>query len=346
VWELGCLPWLLSCQHRQRHPFTGADPGGWGWSDLSGAVPDADDTPGALLALDAIRKSPKITALERSEIAQASAMGLTWLMDMQNDDGGWPTFCRGCGRLPFDRSGADLTAHALRAMCAWRNDFHPDAFERAAMKAFRYLERHQKPSGAWAPLWFGNQEVENEENLVYGTAKVLLAYSDWGRLESRSAQRGRDALISLQRPDGSWGSQGMREIGEKSETGSLEETALAIEALVTWKDVAPVGVALERGLEWLMTCVEEDQHLRASPIGFYFAKLWYYESAYPLVFSTAALGRAARALISESPWLSSKPEYGAPGGPQGVSPANDDRTAKTAVTSVSSTGAADPPVAF
>src|SRR5687767_14128459 len=37
------LDWLLKCQHRKPHPFTGADPGGWGWSDLSGAVPDADD---------------------------------------------------------------------------------------------------------------------------------------------------------------------------------------------------------------------------------------------------------------------------------------------------------------
>jgi squalene-hopene/tetraprenyl-beta-curcumene cyclase len=47
------LAWLLSCQHRQRHPYTGAAPGGWGWSNLPGAVPDADDTPGALLALAA-----------------------------------------------------------------------------------------------------------------------------------------------------------------------------------------------------------------------------------------------------------------------------------------------------
>src|SRR5687768_15919406 len=46
-----CRDWLLSCQHTKRHPFTGADAGGWGWSDLSGAVPDADDTPGTLLAL-------------------------------------------------------------------------------------------------------------------------------------------------------------------------------------------------------------------------------------------------------------------------------------------------------
>ena len=35
----------MSCQNQQTHPFTGAAPGGWGWTDLSGAVPDADDTP-------------------------------------------------------------------------------------------------------------------------------------------------------------------------------------------------------------------------------------------------------------------------------------------------------------
>lgn len=342
VGELGCLPWLLSCQHRQRHAFTGADPGGWGWSDLSGAVPDADDTPGALLALDAIRKSPRTTALERSEIAQAAAMGLTWLIDLQNDDGGWPTFCRGWGKLPFDRSGADLTAHALRAMRTWRDDFHPDAFERAAIRAFRYLERHQHAGGAWEPLWFGNQEAAAEANVVYGTAKVLLAYADWGRLDARSAVLGRGALISLQRADGSWGSSGIREAGAKAKTGSLEETALAIEALLNWKDVAPVGVALSRGLDWLMTAVEDDQHLRASPIGFYFAKLWYYESAYPLVFSTAALGRAVRALVSESPWLPSQPAYVAAGGVQGASPIIDELSAKTAAIQVSSTGPVDP----
>ena len=32
-----------------------------------------------------------------------------------------------------------------------------------------------------------------------------------------------------------------------------------------------------------------------APIGFYFAKLWYYERAYPLVFAVGALGRVASA---------------------------------------------------
>ena len=43
--------WHLSCQHLARHPFTGAEPGGWGWTDLTGAVPDSDDTPTAMLAM-------------------------------------------------------------------------------------------------------------------------------------------------------------------------------------------------------------------------------------------------------------------------------------------------------
>src|SRR5262249_138118 len=43
--------WLLRQQFQERHPYTGADSGAWGWTHLPGSVPDADDTSGALLAL-------------------------------------------------------------------------------------------------------------------------------------------------------------------------------------------------------------------------------------------------------------------------------------------------------
>src|SRR5579884_2063240 len=42
--QVGIRPW-------GRHPYTGASPGGWAWTDLAGGVPDCDDTPGAILAL-------------------------------------------------------------------------------------------------------------------------------------------------------------------------------------------------------------------------------------------------------------------------------------------------------
>jgi squalene-hopene/tetraprenyl-beta-curcumene cyclase len=40
--------------------------------------------------------------------------------------------------------------------------------------------------------------------------------------------------------------------------------------------------------------VESGRFRDPSPIGFYFAKLWYYEKLYPLIFTVAALGRACR----------------------------------------------------
>ena len=103
--QLDCLDWLLKCQHQRRHPFTGASPGGWGWSDLSGAVPDCDDTPAALLAIDAWRRGAGCDDTCRLRIDKSAAAGLEWALSLQNRDGGWPTFCRGWGRLPFDRSG-------------------------------------------------------------------------------------------------------------------------------------------------------------------------------------------------------------------------------------------------
>src|SRR5204863_2751782 len=98
--------WIMRQQFNKRHPYTGAEPGGWGWTNLPGSVPDADDTPGALLALSWLTKKTD----------RPIAHALRWLKDLQNRDGGIPTFCRGWGKLPFDRSGTDLTAHMLRAL--------------------------------------------------------------------------------------------------------------------------------------------------------------------------------------------------------------------------------------
>src|SRR5258707_8802 len=72
-------------------------------------VPDADDSAGALIALISLGVRD----------TYVFGPGIHWLLQLQNSDGGWPTFCRGWANLPFDRSGADLTAHALRAIAAW-----------------------------------------------------------------------------------------------------------------------------------------------------------------------------------------------------------------------------------
>ena len=62
-------------------------------------------------------------------------------------------------------------------------------------------------------------------------------------------------------------------------------------------DLAP-GEAVQRGMSWLVEAVESGRFRDASPIGFYFAKLWYFEKLYPLIFTVAALGRATRTVRS------------------------------------------------
>jgi squalene-hopene/tetraprenyl-beta-curcumene cyclase len=282
--------WLLGQQYKERHPYTGADPGGWAWTDLPGGVPDADDTPGALLAL--YHLDPTCISAFRD--------GFLWLWGLQNRDSGVPTFCRGWGHLPFDRSGCDLTAHTLRALAPWydRNGgpIPPkeiikieDRLEILHDGGLGYLEHHQRPDGSWLPLWFGNQHAPDDENPTYGTARVLAAYRALDLMTSEQAQRGIAWLLSVQNAEGGWG-------GAANTPSSIEETALAVEVLL---DAGPAAEgAVERGLAWLIARLEEGGLQQPTPIGFYFAKLWYFEKLYPIIFSVAALGRARRKLAA------------------------------------------------
>ena len=286
---------LIEQQHRIEHPYTHAKPGGWAWTDLPGGVPDADDTAGALLALFRLRKS------ERDFVEPASA-GVRWLLQLQNRDGGTPTFCRGWGALPFDRSGADLTAHVIRAWLAWSpyvGESLRAEIQGAMAKSVKYLIRNQRRDGSWIPLWFGNQSATNDENPTYGTARVLAALAELcdGDLSvSVALRKGIYWLMDAQNQDGGWaGSTG-------NAKSSVEETAIAVEALAACCGDArlpdafkeKVLLSMNRGVEWLIEKVEGGQWMQPSPIGFYFAKLWYYERLYPVIFTASALEKALR----------------------------------------------------
>jgi squalene-hopene/tetraprenyl-beta-curcumene cyclase len=275
--------WLLNQQYKTAHPYTGAAPGGWAWTDLPGGVPDADDTAGALLALHHLGE---IT----SETIRAAEAGITWLLDLQNSDGGIPTFCRGWGTLPFDRSAPELTTHALRAFHVWfssTNSHLQKRITRATARAIQFLEKVQRKDGAFIPLWFGNEHGHDDQNPVYGTAQVLIALSELSKsglpVPQEICQCAADFLCAAQHQNGGWG-------GDKGLPETVEETALALEAVYRFGRVGSGEPALRR----LIQFIEEGRYRTPSPIGFYFARLWYFERLYPLVFSISALSVIAR----------------------------------------------------
>jgi squalene-hopene/tetraprenyl-beta-curcumene cyclase len=220
-------------------------------------------------------------------------------LQLQNRDGGIPTFCRGWGALPFDRSSADISAHAIRAWLAWESDVPPDLRGRllkSTQRALAFLEGAQRSDGSWLPLWFGNQHAPDDENPTYGTARVLhavavanahpLIRSPLTEKLCRSAVRW---FVDVQNADGGWG-------GGKGILSSTEETALAVEALAMAAGSldSTQRAVLGRGVVWLVEKVLEGTWTEASPIGFYFAKLWYYEKLYPLIFTVGALRRVVQ----------------------------------------------------
>ena len=268
--------WLLDQQYRNTHVYTQSPPGGWAWTNLSGGVPDGDDTPGSLLALRQLGEAD-------AESRAAAELGCRWLFGLQNRDGGIPTFCRGWGALPFDRSSTDLTAHALLAWHAWREELPQMMAEIDARtsRALGYLAKVQRPDGAWEPLWFGNQHAAEVANLTYGTGRVLrLAVLDLPEAFRDRLRRGADYLLSTQLPNGGWG-------GRAGTLASVEETGVALEGLCALPGMP--REALERAAQFLADATRGGTEFDPEPIGFYFANLWYFEKLYPPIFAAAGL---------------------------------------------------------
>jgi len=227
-----------------------------------------------------------VTVPSFASFASFVADGIRWLRRLQNADGGWPTFCRGWGRLPFDRSSPDLTAHALQALRTAGGAADDSAFRRG----LRYLQNAQRENGSWVPLWFGSQHAQGKENPVLGTALVLQALRELNVLHDQ-AESAAKFLIAAQNGDGGWG-------GGEGVASSVEETARATGALASCTCGAEARLAAERGAAYLVGRIEDGSWAAPSPIGLYFASLWYSERLYPIIWTVEALGRAARAGIN------------------------------------------------
>jgi len=147
---------------------------------------------------------------------------------------------------------------------------------------------------------FGNEQAPDAENPTYGTNRVMLALQVLktnGMDVSDALNKANKAekwLVEAQNKDGSWG-------GFRGGDSSTEETALASEALAgqlseSNEEREGVRCAVETGVDWLIKQMDSGKWKEPAPIGLYFAKLWYFEKLYPIIFTVAALERLSLSL--------------------------------------------------
>lgn len=323
------LDWLLACQHTDRHAATEAAPGGWACNDARGALPNTLDTASTLLAL---ASWPNFTDYpHRERVDHAARLGATWLLDLQQSDGGWSNYDAQSRGFQPDSPGPVTTARALCALSAWRRLWRssnrlvsvqspPELMQRiddAIERGWQYLEFQQQSDGNYLALWFGNEYHPEGANPVVGTAWVLECCAELNELSSELARRAACWLLAAQHTGGGWGPprapvgysgtdkdsfRAWRANDAMAKYCSIEETALAVRALLPLADSSEsIAKAASAGLNWLVNATEQDLHRGPAAIGFLPSRIWYHERLYPLAFIAGVFSRAAHRLSLKRP---------------------------------------------
>ena len=177
----------------------GIMPGGWAFEFRNDFFPDVDDTAFVLMALQ------RVDFPDKARMEAATRRGITWMLAMQNDDGGWGAFDHNNDRrflcqIPFadhnamiDPSTADVTARVLECLGRYGWPATHPVIERAV----RFLLKDQTEDGSW----FGRWGV----NYVYGTSGVLRALETVALSAREYCQRAVGWLRSVQNSDGGFG---------------------------------------------------------------------------------------------------------------------------------------------
>lgn len=266
----------------------GVPAGGWSFEFANTHYPDTDDTALVLQAL-----------LHAAAPTRAScASGLSWLLGMQNGDGGWAAFDREnhtetVKHIPFcdfgevvDPSSVDVTAHILELL--GRLGYSRE--EPHVRSGLAYLWREQQADGAW----FGRWGV----NYIYGTAAALMALGALG-FDAGDVRVGRGVawLHARQNDDGGWG-ESCRSYTESAWRGrgpsTASQTAWAILGLLAVAESD--DPALWAGVRWLLEHQNRDgtwDEPYFTGTGFpgdFYIKYHEYRNYFPLL----ALGRVMR----------------------------------------------------
>ncbi|MFC1718679.1 prenyltransferase/squalene oxidase repeat-containing protein, partial [Candidatus Poribacteria bacterium] len=244
-----------------------------------------------------------------------------WLLENQNEDGGWPFSGLPGGNLPSD---ADDTALATLALL--KSGVSKD--HAAIQRSLEWLRSHQSENGGWGTYIPGTGDVscvsitshvievclaidELQEAVAkainwlkatisdsgywsdlwlarntYGTALAIVALIKSGQPDCAEVKRGIKWLEENQNPDGGWGEDMM---GNKRQS-TTEQTAWSTYALLLLDSDSS---SAQKGLEYLLSHQNPDGSWPASCVGIYWEVIGgYIDPVYASVFSLMALNQA------------------------------------------------------
>ncbi len=231
--------------------------GGWYFEYANEFYPDCDDT---AEVLEALRPLAESGAGDTARIEAARDRGLEWLLSMQNEDGGWSAFDRGCDfrpliHVPFadhnamlDPSSVDITGRIVDMLVSDGMDpTHP-----VIRRAVGFIRARQDEDGTWYGRWGCNR--------IYGSWLALTGLAAAGEdTEGEPVARCVRWLRDHQNEDGGWG-ETPTSYWDRSSRGvgpsTAAQTAWALLALHAAGD--PGSPAVRAGIAYLLRTQRAD----------------------------------------------------------------------------------------
>jgi len=308
----------LAGRAAQRLPAGRAETdGGWCFSDGGHHWPVSDCTAEAVSALRHVEESLRGKADDIRLPVDRSQAAARFIMERQNDDGGFGTYERRRGPswlealnpsemfadCMVEGSYVECTGSALVALSLLRRDrSNPQdrELDGAIGRGVHFLRGAQRPDGSFPGTW--------GINFTYGTFLAVRGLRAAGAGPHEPALvRAAAWLAAAQRPDGGWGehhSGCTRGVYVPHQEAQPVMTSWALLALLdaTGDDIS--SPAVERGVHWLCGAQRADGSWPPGALnGVFFGTGMLHYQLYPAYFPVWALGRylAASALDGPAP---------------------------------------------
>ncbi len=281
--------YLLSKQHTKKGDWKIHNPnisaGGWGFSHNNTMNPDNDDTAAVLRAITR-------SAMSNDNVRNSWYKGVTYLLSMQNADGGWGAFekntdlalltlipLENAEDAAIDPSTPDLTGRVLEFLGTYAGltTQHP-----SVKAAVRWLVKNQEKDGSWYGRW--------GVCYLYGTWAAVTGMISVG-VSPKSAviQKAIHWLESVQLDNGGWG-ESCSSSEQKKYTplpySTPSQTAWALDALI--KSNAYNNSSVQKGISHLLNPSSFSESALTYPTGIglpgqFFIHYHSYNDIFPLL---------------------------------------------------------------